>query len=502
MRTLTLLAIFLIGFAAASQAQQVKPAASGHTCATDAYSTVLQAQDPGFETRRQQMQQQVQQALRQQQQGKALQADVVITVPVVFHVVYRTQTENISDAALLSQLEVLNADFRRLNADTVNTPDYFRPFAADTKIQLCLATINPNGDKTSGITRTQTSVNDSFGYGSDKVKFTGKGGTDAWDSNQYLNIWVCNLDNGILGYASVPGAKDDIDGVVLDYIAVGSAPINQFESNYNKGRTGTHEVGHWLGLQHIWGNGLSCADSDDIADTPNQKGENTGCNTGIQMSCEGSPFGDMYQNYMDYSDDACMNIFTKGQASYMQTLLATSRSGILSSLACGNTLRSDFKFRNPSDTLVAAGDEVRFVSASAGIRPETWFWEFEGGIPATSSQLAPTVTYPQPGRYSVRLTISNGSQNSTAVKEDFVHVTVNDLVVYPNPATDYITIEQPARVQVLQLELVSQLGQVLVREKTQDRVLRLDVRHLRQGVYILRIRSSNGTEVRKISVLR
>lgn len=289
---------------------------------------------------------------------------------------------------------------------------------------------------------------------------------------------------------------------MIHYTSVGSPPSNAFVSSYNRGRTATHEVGHWLGLNHIWGNGYSCSDSDGIDDTPNQMGENGGCPTGLKISCEDSPFGDMYQNYMDYSDDACMNIFTRGQARYMQTLLAASRSSILDAISCSNTLRAEFKLKAPSDTLTIAGTSIQFTDASLGVRPTSWLWEFEGGVPGTSTQEHPVVTYPQPGMYSVKLTIANESQSSSTVKEKFVHVTVNDLIVYPNPSSDYIIIEQPARIWVRQLELVNQLGQVLVKEETRDRVLRLDVRHLPQGVYILRIKSSNGTEIRKISVVR
>ena len=149
-----------MSLAIASLARQPDAAANGRgrTCATEAYVAVQQAQDPGLKARQQALQQDVQQALAQQGRGQALQADVVVTVPVVFHVVYNDAAENIPDAALLSQLEVLNADFRRLNADTLNTPDYFRSFAADTKIQFCLASVDPEGNLTTGITRTSTTM--------------------------------------------------------------------------------------------------------------------------------------------------------------------------------------------------------------------------------------------------------------------------------------------------------------------------------------------------------
>ncbi|WP_299818222.1 M43 family zinc metalloprotease [uncultured Pontibacter sp.] len=495
MRILLLAALFALYFTLPAAAQQ-------RNCGTEAYIQTLKQSDAGFEQMHEQARQAVQQALKQQNNAQYLrQAASTITIPVVFHVLYYNSTQNISDEQLLSQLSILNADFRRKNADAVNTPSYFQPFAADTEIEFCLATIDPNGDPTTGITRTPT-TRSSFSYSTENVKYTNRGGKDAWNSSQYLNIWVCRIDDNIIGYATPPGGPPATDGVVLDYTTIGAPPFNRFSTNYNLGRTATHEVGHWLGLNHIWGNGSTCNDSDGIADTPNQREENVGCPSGMSLSCNDSPYGDMYQNFMDYTDDACMNLFTQGQAAYMRAAISTSRATILNSLACSGTLRSDFSTTVAGDTLVVAGYAVKFSDASAGVRPTSYRWEFEGGNPATSTEKNPTVTYTRPGIYDVKLTISNGSLTSTEVKTDYVHVTVNDLVVYPNPSSDFITIEQPARILVRQVEMVNHIGQTVITAEVRDRVLRVDVRDVPAGIYFLRITSTNGTIIKKVSVVR
>jgi PKD repeat protein len=156
----------------------------------------------------------------------------------------------------------------------------------------------------------------------------------------------------------------------------------------------------------------------------------------------------------------------------------------------------------PDDTLTIAGSSISFTDVSQGVRPTNWFWEFEGGIPATSTEENPVVTYPKPGDFRVTLTISRGQLESTETKENYVHVTVNDLVVYPSPASDFITIEQPARIQVSEVEMLNSFGQSILTTQARDRVLRIDVRHLPAGVYFLRIRSTNGYVIKKVMVMR
>jgi Pregnancy-associated plasma protein-A/Secretion system C-terminal sorting domain/SprB repeat/Ig-like domain CHU_C associated len=261
----------------------------------------------------------------------------LVTIPVVFHVVYKTAAENISDAQCIANLNQLNLDFAHLNADTANTPGPFKAFAANTDIQFCLAVRDPLGNTTTGINHVPTTVN-SWST-NNNVKFTASGGADAWPRDQYLNIWVCNLGSSLLGYATFPGGPANVDGVVALYTSVGSmANPNPAGGSYDLGRTVTHEVGHWLSMYHIWGDdGGACTGSDNVGDTPNQEDNNYGCPTyPLVDACTTVSPGVMFMNYMDYVDDACMNMFTSGQAARMASLFTVGgdRYPLLSSLGC------------------------------------------------------------------------------------------------------------------------------------------------------------------------
>jgi len=195
----------------------------------------------------------------------------IINIPVVVHVLYNTAAQNISDEQILSQIAVLNKDYRMLNSDAINVPAAFKNKAADCRINFCLAKVAPGGYSTSGIVRKFTSKN-SF-PANDDMKFSSKGGVNAWDSRQYLNIWVCNMQSRVLGYATAPGGDVLKDGVVISYTAMGT--IGNLQPEFTRGRTTTHEVGHWLGLKHIWGD-ANCG-SDDVDDTPPQYYRNFYC---------------------------------------------------------------------------------------------------------------------------------------------------------------------------------------------------------------------------------
>jgi len=286
--------------------------------------------------------------------------DEILTIPVVVHVLYNNNAQNISDAQIRSQIDVLNEDFRRMNADASNTPEVFKAFAADAKIMFCLAQINPAGAPAKGIVRKYTSTT-MFDV-NDAMKFNTAGGDNAWNSKKYLNIWVCNLGSNAIGYASQAGGQADRDGVVIQYNAFGR--IGSLMPNFNKGRTATHEIAHWLGLRHIWGDN-ECG-NDGINDTPQQSSYNNNCPSFPSLSsCSVDANGDMFMNFMDYTNDACMNMFTHGQKTKMRGQFAINgpRNSFMNSFACDSSLATAAPL--PNDTSVA----VKTIAPSFKIYP-------------------------------------------------------------------------------------------------------------------------------------
>jgi pregnancy-associated plasma protein-A len=308
----------------------------------------------------------------------------VTVIPVVVHVVFNGAAQNISDAQIQSQIDVLNHDFRKTNADISNLPSVFQPLAADARIEFELATTDPNGNPTNGITRTSTTSN---GFSDDnKVKHAGTGGADAWPRDNYLNLWVCRLTGGLLGYAQFPGGPADTDGVVILDTAFGNT--GTAAAPFNLGRTATHEIGHWLNLRHIWGDdGNGCSGDDFVADTPNCAGSNTGVPSFPHITCNNGPDGDLFQNYMDYTDDAGMFMFTSGQVTRMQTCLDGDRptighpkpggptgilldTGIAADVGGGPTLK--FRDDRPPATLKFRDDPVGTAIVADVTPPQTF----------------------------------------------------------------------------------------------------------------------------------
>jgi hypothetical protein len=270
------------------------------------------------------------------------QKRTIYMVPVVFHIVYNTAAENLPDSVLENQIAVMNEDYSRQNGDTTNMRSEFEPVAGATHIQFFLA----------GITRTSTTTT-SFGSFAallgdfsdlEKVKSTADGGENAWDQVHYLNIWVCDMSINntpfLLGYATPPdnlpnwpqGSAPDLgDGVVLQYQIVGSNNPNPLGvANYTVlGRTAVHEVGHYMGLRHIWGDG-DCTMDDGISDTPDADDASQQDCDEQRNSCNADVNGlgdlhDMIENYMDYSAETCQNSFTQEQALLMHGVLENQR---------------------------------------------------------------------------------------------------------------------------------------------------------------------------------
>jgi PKD repeat protein len=297
----------------------------------------------------------------QQMQSMAI-TNGTYTIPVVFHVIHNGEAvgtgTNVSFAAIQSQLDVLNEDFRRiLGSNGYNT----NPDGADTQIEFCMARRRPDG---SAFSATEPGVNRinrttagftappfATGYIDGTIKTwtynnNNPTATRGWDPAKYMNIWLCDISGGVLGYAQFPqsplggmgcGAQAAAtDGVVFLYNSIGKSAITGFPGPYNEGRTATHEIGHWLGLRHIWGDG-GCTVDDFCNDTPLAGAPNYNCPTGTN-SCTAAPDAgpDMIQNYMDYTNDLCMNIFTNDQKMRMRTVLENSplRATLINSDAC------------------------------------------------------------------------------------------------------------------------------------------------------------------------
>jgi hypothetical protein len=273
--------------------------------------------------------------------SRAAPRERTVTIPVVVHVVSIDEASDIDDAQVHSQLDVLNEDFRFHNGDRERIPVPFRDEAADALVEFALATRGPDGAATTGIERLRSSARFAWDEADDEatrkldalLKFA-PSGLPAWPREDYLNLWVAPLEGGLLGYAQFPGGPAGTDGVVIRCDAFGR--VGRVTAPYHRGRTCTHEVGHWLNLLHIWGDdGNGCQNSDNVDDTPNQAGANYGTPAWPHPSCGNAPDGDMFMNYMDYVDDESMQMFSRGQVERMDAALAGPRATLANSAALG-----------------------------------------------------------------------------------------------------------------------------------------------------------------------
>ena len=332
-----------------------------------------------------------------------VRANAIVTIPVVFHVIHNGQPigtqENVTDDQIMSQLDALNRDFRRRASDTSDTPAAFKSVAADAQIDFCLARFDPLGQPHPGINRYDLGQSS---WDRPDIESTVKP-TTIWDASKYLNIWIMRFSgslSSVLGYAQFPGMAANTDGVCIDYQAFGT--MGSAVDPHDMGRTAVHEVGHWLGLRHIWGDDQDdppadwCLGDDLVGDTPNQEINYFGCPTVGVGTC-GSM--DMFMNYMDYTDDDCTNLFTAGQAARMAGVLNTDRSGLLapsnptlcqyfidaeladvvypSSTMCTNVFRPSARVRNLASTDIYNMD-IQYQLDGGSFTLENW-----AGLPSS-----------------------------------------------------------------------------------------------------------------------
>lgn len=345
-------------------------------CASDEYRALQQRSGKKADEKKFEKWLREKTTLRKKLGARARTTDEPVKIPVVVHILHQGEDlgvgSNLSEQQVYSQIEVLNEDFQRLNADTILTPSEFVPLAGSVDVEFVLARRDPGGLPSNGIVRKKGNqgIYDLF----DDVALKSE---SYWPAEDYLNIWVCDLTGQNLGYAQfpdidLPGLENEptgnrlTDGVVIDYRAFGSSSKGTFDTlrvPFDKGRTATHEVGHFLGLLHIFATPGSCLEDDNVEDTPPQRSDYHGCPSHPQTSCETV---DMFQNYMDYTNDACMNLFTVGQVARMQTVLefAPRRASLINS---AGTVPPDALFY---DLTVISVNSPSLISCGTAIFPK------------------------------------------------------------------------------------------------------------------------------------
>ncbi|MCB0515680.1 MAG: PKD domain-containing protein [Chitinophagales bacterium] len=508
------------------------------------------------------------------------QQGTVYQVPVVVHIVYNTPEQNLSDAIVMSQIDVLNENFRRMNADTSNTRAVFKNRAGDAEIEFYLATTDPNGNPTNGITRTQTDVTTFFDAGDltaildameacnidpldlltgnitpeqeacldeqlastgsgdseflDKVKFAANGGADAWDTQHYLNIWVCNLSldlfgtptPAVLGFAypptiapnwpegTLPDNIQQVDGVVIHYQAFGrnNPTADVLAGTNDLGRTCVHEVGHYLGLRHIWGDG-PCAEDDGISDTPPMAEQSSSDCDFNKNSCTdndpitGTDLPDMVENYMDYSSEYCQNMFSDEQIGIMRSMLETARVELIN-FTPPTPIIADFASDKQA---VYAQESILFVATATGTGDLVYTWDFGDG--STGDGATTTHSYAQSGVYTVSLHVTNGEVETTIEKENYIVVAAevigfenidNQFEMFPNPTRNTLYVKTAQNQNIVSATVFDSYGKISeVAFDSKGENVQIFTETLSSGVYMLQLQLADGKLLAaKFSVLK
>ena len=544
MKKLTFILIALFYFAGIH-------AQNGERCATMSSLEYQKSVDPMIEFKMQELERFVENFKTQQVQQRGAG---VITIPVVFHLIYKTPRQRPSLNQVTETMNILNEDFRALNADLSNNWSQ----VADAEIEFCLATIDPDGNPTDGINVFKTSVG-TFNPNTNDVKFDATGGQDAWPTDQYLNVWVCNLPDYpggsyLAGYAQFPnGGAYETDGVVTDYNFFGTSGT---AFSWQDGRTTTHEVGHWLHLYHIWGDiqGGGCGGDDLVSDTPLQETNTSGCPLS-KVSC-GSL--DMVENFMDYAN--CTNMFTEGQKVRMQATLSPGgfRSSIASSGGCGSvgpTCTDGIQngnetgvdcggpdcpacptctdgIQNGNETGIDCGgpdcpacppgscdtptnEQMNYsgrkkatiswnastgaVSYEAQYRvsgTSNWTTKSATGTSVNATQMNLGTTYD----YRVRAICSGSNSDYTAIGS-YTHQSGNlilgnandEIAVYPNPTNDYVKVEFLNELSIeSRITIIDGMGRELATQSNLDnqRAILFNLSELSPGLYFIKVENN------------
>lgn len=496
------------------QAQEVQ------RCVTTHYTDLLETKNPGFKQGMNDLFLAAQEyATTLKQKSNKSAADTIYRIPVVFHVVYKGAAQNVSTSLLQSQIDVLNEDYRRLNADTSNTRAIFKDRAADIGFEFFLATIDPDGNPTSGITRTPTTATFNF-FNLDAMKSDASGGKDAWNTEEYLNIWVCDLGGLILGFAYPPAAapnwpagqlpsSPDLSGVVIHYEVIGRnnpLAVGQL-AIADQGRTCVHEVGHFWGLRHIWGDSgdffgnpdCDITQDDGFSDTPHMgnNSQATGCSFN-KNTCTNGEFPDepdMVENYMDYSTESCQNMFTQQQADLMRSMAVIGRPG-LAKVIENDTLiftTGTWIVLNGTDTLnlsagnvvsIQNGDEVIFINENNG-------YAFSA---STSGSLSSNslVFVSEDGSFSMA--------EQTAISD----LIAKNISLEPNPSKNFVRITHLKDLDISEVQILASNGQVLknISLDHSDELV-LDISDLANGLYWLSFkREAMHLSTKSMQVLR
>ncbi|MFH0864895.1 MAG: M43 family zinc metalloprotease [Bacteroidota bacterium] len=438
------------------------------------------------------------------------------TIPVVVHVVYNGSSGYVSPARVTEQIDRTNSDWAGLSTHSMEPfPDSLK---ANSEITLCLATVNPGGNPTTGIDYKTTTVSN-WTY-NNNVKYSSTGGADAWDVTKYLNIWVCNLGGGLCGYAQFPTSGiNNTYGVVIHYQFFG---ITGASAPYNEGGTMSHELGHCFNLFHLFGD-VTCTDGDGCPDTPTEYGTQSVIGNCVIDQCNDTCPGIMYMNFMSYSDDSTMANLTPDQGTRMQACISMYLMSVSNNsyTACGIANPCSAQFNLYPDTAML--HHYYAVNMATGVPPLTYLWSWGDGTYDTIAY--PSHVYDTAGYYNICLTISDfvGCSNTFCDSSYYIQksgntvITVNVIplgtveiqedhnnpvfIIYPNPAENNITVESiysyPSEniFSIFDIQGKLMLHQILKKANTV-----IDISHLTQGLYFVKVESNRGIEIMKLVI--